>query len=85
MRPRRLLDRLCRGQLTNVAFPDLQRLMEALGFALERIAGSHHVYRHRTARCRISLQARCGEAKPYQLRQILDFVRRYDIELEEDL
>ena len=49
---------------------------------LDRIRGSHHIYRHRTAGIRINLQPRQGVAKPYQLRQVLDLGERYDLKLE---
>jgi hypothetical protein len=40
MRPRRLLRRLLDGSYTNVKFNDFQRLAEACGFELDRVAGS---------------------------------------------
>jgi len=64
MNPRNLLDRLAHGQLTNVRFTDAQRLAEALGFELDRVRGSHHIYRHPAIGQRINLQARGGQAKP---------------------
>ncbi len=84
MHPRALLERLARGQLTNVRFADAQRLVEALGFRLDRVKGSHHIYRHPDIGQRINLQAKGGQAKPYQLRQILDLVERNALQLEED-
>ncbi len=84
MNPRSLLDRLAHGQLTNVRFADAQRLAEALGFELERVRGSHHIYRHPGIGQRINLQARGGQAKPYQLRQLLDLVERHALRLKEN-
>jgi len=84
MNPRNLLDRLAHGQLTNVRFGDLQRLVEALGFELDRVSGSHHLYRHPTIGRRINLQARGGQAKPYQLRQLLELVERHALRLKEN-
>jgi hypothetical protein len=46
--------------------------------------GSHHIYRHRVIAQRINLQARGGEAKPYQLRQLLDLMERYALGLKEE-
>ena len=84
MNPRSLLDRLAHGQLTNVRFADAQRLAEALGFELDRVRGSHHIYRHPVIGQRINLQARGGQAKPYQLRQLLDLVERHALRLKEN-
>ncbi|MGH8917575.1 MAG: type II toxin-antitoxin system HicA family toxin [Actinomycetes bacterium] len=84
MNPRSLLDRLAHGQLTNVRFADAQRLAEALGFELDRVRGSHHIYRHPGIGQRINLQARGGQAKPYQLRQLLDLVERHALRLKEN-
>lgn len=46
MDERRLLRRINRGAVTNVAFADLCSLAEALGFELRRISGSHHHFVH---------------------------------------
>ena len=77
MKPRALLARLARGELANVSFPDAERLAEALGFTLDRVAGSHHIYRHPDVTDRLNLQpSRSGDAKPYQLRQLLQLAER---------
>jgi predicted RNA binding protein YcfA (HicA-like mRNA interferase family) len=81
---RTLLDRLTHGQLANVRFRDAQRLVKALGFELDRVQGSHHIYRHPMIGQRINLQARGGDAKPYQLRQLLELVERYALNLDEE-
>lgn len=84
MKPRELLERLVRGQLTNVRFADAQRLVEALGFELDRVRGSHRIYRHPTIQQRINLQPQGGQAKPYQLRQLLNVMERNALGLEEE-
>lgn len=84
MNPGQLLSRLAHGEMSNVRFKDAQRLVEALGFELDRVQGSHHIYRHPQIRERINLQARSGEAKPYQLRQVLDLIERYALHLTEE-
>ena len=78
---RRLLIRLARGELANVAFPDVRRLMNGLGFELRRVSGSHHVFAHPDIRELINLQSVAGQAKPYQLRQLIRLVERYDLRL----
>ena len=83
MRPKKLLERLKGGDVQNVSFADCRNLVEALGFELDRVRGSHHVFRQRTTGARLNLQPFGGMAKPYQLRQLLALVERYDLSLEE--
>ncbi len=58
--------------------------VEALGFEFDRVRGSHHIYRHAATGQRLNLQARGGQAKPYQLRQLLELVERHALRLEEE-
>ena len=55
MRPRRLLVRLMRGSMANVSFSDMRRLVEAFGFSLARINGSHHIFTHPDAPAQLNL------------------------------
>jgi predicted RNA binding protein YcfA (HicA-like mRNA interferase family) len=83
MKPRELLARCARGDVANVAFRDLQRLLEALGFVVDRQRGDHHLYRHPAVRQRVNIQRQGPQAKPYLVRQVLELVERYGLELEE--
>ena len=83
LRPSELLARLLQGNLTNVRFTDAQRLLEALGFELDRTRGSHQIYRHRMLREKLNLQPVGREAKPYQLRQVVSMIEMYDLKLED--
>lgn len=80
---RKLLRRLARGAVSNVAFIDLCSLAEGLGFELRRVSGSHHVFVHPDIPELINLQAVHGQAKPYQVRQFLRLVERYDLRLRD--
>jgi predicted RNA binding protein YcfA (HicA-like mRNA interferase family) len=80
---RRLLQRIAGGAVANVAFADLWSLVEALGFELRRVSGSHHVFAHPQIPQLINLQSVRGQAKPYQIRQLLRLVERYDLELKD--
>jgi predicted RNA binding protein YcfA (HicA-like mRNA interferase family) len=84
MDPRKLLRRLARGSVKNVSFDDLIRLVEAFGFERKRISGSHHVYGHPEAPELVNLQEVDGQAKPYQIRQLMKLVERYALKLKED-
>jgi predicted RNA binding protein YcfA (HicA-like mRNA interferase family) len=82
MDQRKLLMRLARGATANVDFDDMLRLAEAFGFELCRVSGSHHVFAHADIPELINLQSVHGQAKPYQIRQFLKLIERYDLKLE---
>jgi predicted RNA binding protein YcfA (HicA-like mRNA interferase family) len=83
MDERKLLRRLARGEMANVAFGDLCGLAEKLGFELRRVSGSHHVFVHPDISELVNLQSIRGQAKPYQVRQLMRLVERYDLRLED--
>jgi hypothetical protein len=49
-----------------------------------RVTGSHHIYARAGIPEQLNLQERAGQARPYQLRQLVAMVRRYDLTIEED-
>jgi predicted RNA binding protein YcfA (HicA-like mRNA interferase family) len=81
---RRLLRRLASGALQNVRFDDATDLLVGLGIQLVRVSGSHHIYSHPDVAELLSLQNAGGEAKPYQLRQLMRLVERYNLGLESE-
>ena len=83
MNRKKLLVRLSRGQLRNVAFSDMVNLARGFGFEVMRIRGSHHVFQHHTVSEMLNLQEVGGEVKPYQIRQFLRVVERHDLRLED--
>jgi predicted RNA binding protein YcfA (HicA-like mRNA interferase family) len=66
----------------NVAFADMRSLVEDLGFELRRVSGSHHIFAHPDIPELLNLQDAQGQAKPYQVRQLLRLIERYDLKLE---
>ena len=55
-----------RSNPRGLRFDELRALAEALGFRLERIGGSHHIFKHATAPVALNLQPdRHGRAKEY--------------------
>ena len=84
MKPTRLFQRIKAGSLENIRFRDLVSLIEALGFRCVRVSGSHHIYTHSRLPEIINLQAVRRQAKPYQIRQLLRLVDRYNLSLEHD-
>ncbi len=83
MNPRRLLRRLVTGALHNVAFNDMVKLAEGFGFHIVRVSGSHHIFTHPDIPELLNLQSVQGQAKPYQIRQLLRLVERYNLRLED--
>ena len=83
MNQRKLLAKLARGETRNVSFSDFLALVRDFGFELARVSGSHHIFVHPLLREQVNLQNRRGEAKPYQVRQFLKLVERYNLQLED--
>jgi predicted RNA binding protein YcfA (HicA-like mRNA interferase family) len=81
---KKLLKRLAEGHLHNVSFGDMKRLVEGFGFESKRVSGSHHIFGHPGIPELVNLQEVNGEAKPYQIRQFLQLVERYNLRLEDD-
>ena len=84
MNRRRLLKRLSQGALRNIAFGDMIDLVEGFGFKLARVTGSHHIFSQPTIQELVNLQEVKGQAKPYQIRQFLKLVERYNLKLEDE-
>lgn len=81
MNKKRLLQKILMGS-QNVRFNDLVSLIEALGFGLERVNGSHHIFKHPDVQEMVNLQDVRGEAKPYQVRQVVELIEAYDLTLD---
>ena len=82
MNRKALLNRLLGGSL-NVSFSDMADLVEGFGFRLARVRGSHHIFSHPNVRELVNLQEVRGQAKPYQVRQVLKLVEKYGLRLED--
>lgn len=84
MKARRVLEKILYGS-RNIRFEDARRLAEGLGFELDRIKGSHHIFVHREVpRLRLNLQPdRNGQMKMYQIRQLLDAMEANGLKLDD--
>ena len=75
----RLRQRILDGRSdANIRFDSLRRFLLRLGF-VERVRGSHHIFRSPGVRELINLQRDGSHAKPYQVRQIRRVLLRYDL------
>jgi len=82
MKPRKVLEKILGGS-KNIRFADMCGLVEAFGFVLDRVSGSHHIFCHPDVPELVNLQEIGGQAKPYQIRQFLKLVEVYNLRLEE--
>jgi predicted RNA binding protein YcfA (HicA-like mRNA interferase family) len=83
MNKRKLLMKVLSGS-KNISFDEIVALVEAFGFRLLRINGSHHVFVHPQVRGIVNLQEENGKAKHYQVRQFLRLVERYSLKLGDE-
>jgi predicted RNA binding protein YcfA (HicA-like mRNA interferase family) len=83
MKKRKLLKKALTNP-RNMRFREMVTLIEAFGFRLSRVKGSHHIFAHAQVRELINIQDVHGQAKPYQVRQFLQLVERYNLELGDE-
>ncbi len=76
----KLLEKALRSP-NNLAFSEMVVLVEAFGFHLSRINGSHHIFVHTRVHGIVNLQEVHGKAKAYQVRQFLELVERHSLKL----
>lgn len=82
MNKRKLLLKVLNNQ-RNISFDEFVLLVEAFGFVLDRVVGSHHIYKRVGVRELVNIQNVKGKAKPYQIKQFLSLVERYNLQLED--
>jgi virulence-associated protein VapD len=62
----------------NIKFDDLRQLLLNLGF-VERIKGSHHVFRREGIEEKPNLQREGNKAKSYQVKQVRKILQKYHL------
>ena len=83
MKLRKLLAKALSGS-KDIRFSEASALAVGFGFTLARVSGSHHIYAHPDIPELVNLQDVAGKAKPYQIKQLLKLVERYNLTLEDD-
>jgi len=83
VKPAKLYEKLQQSPNPVIAFRDFERLLVAFGFALQRTRGSHRAYKHRDAPELLTVQPKGKDAKPYQIRKLLDMIEQFELELDE--
>jgi len=82
MNKQKLLEKILSGS-RNIRFSDFVTLVTAFGFVLARVRGSHHIFEHPRIPEILNLQNHKGQVKPYQVRQFLQLIEQYNLELED--
>src|SRR3954466_7157091 len=82
MRPSRTWQAILDGN-RSLRFAAFERLLRAFGFVLDRQSGSHRIWLHPTARARMNVQPKGGQAKHYQIRQLVELVEIHGLELRD--
>jgi len=80
VKPKKVLQKILSGS-KDVQFTDFVGLVAAFGFGLSRVNGSHHIFTHPDIPELVNVQEVKGEVKPYQVRQFLKLVERYNLKL----
>lgn len=79
---KKILEKVLAGS-KNISFNDFILLVEGFGFHLSRVSGSHHIFSHSTVKELVNLQNVKGQIKPYQIKQFMELVEKYNLHLEE--
>ena len=83
MNPRQTLQKALAGS-KNIRFGEMVALVEAFGFRLSRTRGSHNIFVHPRVPELVNLQEVGGKAKPYQIRQFLRLIERYNMAMGDE-
>ena len=67
----------------NLRFEEFVHIIEAFGFRLLRVRGSHHMFRHPALPTLVNIQSRRGRAKAYQVRDFVKLVERYNLAVKD--
>jgi predicted RNA binding protein YcfA (HicA-like mRNA interferase family) len=79
---KKILEKVLAGS-KNIPFNDFILLVEGFGFYLSRVSGSHHIFTHSMVKELVNLQNVKGQVKPYQIKQFMELVEKYNLHLEE--
>jgi len=66
----------------NVGFSDMVMLLEYYSFYLARVSGSHHIFINPDIRELVNIQNVNGQVKPYQIKQFLKLVEKYNLQVK---
>jgi len=64
---------------SSLKFREARALAEGVGFRLDRTRGSHHIFIHDSSKILLNLQNVKGQAKPYQVRQLVTLIQEHNL------
>lgn len=82
VKPSKLYALLRQSTDRSVSFRDFIALIEAFGFKLQRTKGSHQSYIHPNCSRLLVIQPLGKDAKRYQIREFLDLVEQYALNMD---
>jgi len=68
----------------NIKYNDFVTLVEAFSFKHTRSDGSHNIFKNDEVTEIINIQNEKGEAKPYQIKQFLAIIEKYNLQMEDE-
>ena len=83
MNKHKLLKKVLSGS-KSIRFGDMVTLVQAFGFQRMRVCGSHHIFERPEVPEIVNLQDRKGKAIPYQIKQFLELVEQYNLQIGDD-
>ena len=77
----KLIERLTNSP-QNATFADIRNLLEYEGFYLDRVTGSHHIFKY--AETTFVIPVHNNRVKAIYVRKVLELIASADIELDEE-
>ena len=68
-----------KGRVTNVRFEELCQAAESFGFKFKGGKGSHRIFVREGVKELLNFQDVRGKAKPYQVRQFIKLIEKYNL------
>lgn len=72
------LFRKAKNSPNNISFDELCSLAKQVGFLYKNNNGDHEIYKHPNGKM-MNFQSVNGKAKPYQVRQLLDYIEENEL------
>lgn len=82
MQNQKTLEKILQGN-KNIRFNEMAALIQAYGFKLSRVSGSHHIFIKNDVDVIVNIQNVKGKAKPYQVKQFIKIIEIYSLEMTE--
>lgn len=81
MKNKKLLEKILSNS-KNIKFHDFIKLLYGFGFELDRVKGSHHIFKKDGVKELINIQNVNNKVKRYQIKQFVAIIDKYNLKLE---